>query len=180
VEERGASTDPNRPVKKTLLIIRVGLRQRLRRKPFLPIGQADPQHVGRQQGDRRARSAVQVHERRERSRHDGNPKRRLARSIERFAAAVTAPAALNPSYLRPSRKTLIRGHRMKREGFFEVSARRQRIKTRGFLARVNRFVGWEAFRSELVKALPRQAHFLPGHNLRPGDHKPSQSGTQAC
>jgi hypothetical protein len=104
----------------------------------------------------------------------------LPLSIERFAAAVTATAALNPSYLRPSRKSLIRGHRMKREGFSDVSARRKRIKTRGFLARVNRFVGWDAFRSELVKALPRQAHFLPGHNLRPGDHKPSQSGTQAC
>jgi hypothetical protein len=42
--------------------------------------------------------------------------------------------------------------------FFDVSERRKKlVKTRDFLEPVNRFVGWEAFRSELDKALPRTA-----------------------
>ena len=47
---------------------------------------------------------------------------------------------------------------MKQAGFFDVSERRKKlVKTRDFLARVNRFVGWEAFRPELDKALARKA-----------------------
>jgi len=47
---------------------------------------------------------------------------------------------------------------MKQGGFFDVSERQKKlVKTRDFLERVNRFVGWEAFRPELDNALARKA-----------------------